>query len=65
MCFTIPQKIIQIEKDEAVFENNSRARLSLVKCKAGDYALVQKGFVVKKIKKGEAKETLALLKGGL
>lgn len=63
MCFTVPQKIERIEKDTAFFKNGISAKIDLEKCAIGDYALVQKGYVVKKLNKKEAKQVLELLGG--
>lgn len=63
MCFTIPQKIVKINQNQAFFADGTKARTNLEKCRAGDYALVQKGFVIKKMNRKEAERTLELLGG--
>ena len=62
MCFTIPSKIVKINKNKAKVEQGSKIRevdISLLpNLQAGDYILEQAGFAIQKIPKKEALEIL-------
>lgn len=66
MCLGIPMKVIKIDGHEGIVESGGlrrKANLSFMKSvKAGDYVLLHAGFAIEKIKPGEAKKTLELLK---
>ena len=66
MCLSVPGDIVSIEGDLAdVNFGGITRRASLMLCpdvKVGDYVLVHVGFVIQKIDKEEALETLRLFK---
>jgi len=64
MCFSIPKKIKQVLKDEAITETGSRIRLGDIKVSPGDYLLVYGNMAVEKIGKKKAEDlrkTLAVI----
>lgn len=65
MCLAVPAKIISLEKDQAIVDFNGKKQkvdTRLIEIKAGDYAIVSNGFVIKKVNKKEAEELLTILK---
>ncbi|MFA5147328.1 MAG: HypC/HybG/HupF family hydrogenase formation chaperone [Candidatus Omnitrophota bacterium] len=66
MCLGIPMKVVRIDGDDGVVETGGlrrKANLSLIKgLKAGDYVILHAGFAIEKLKTGEAKKTLKLLR---
>lgn len=59
-------KVVRIDGDDGVVETGGlrrKANLSLIKgLKAGDYVILHAGFAIEKLKTGEAKKTLKLLR---
>lgn len=66
MCLGIPMRVVKIEGSEGVVESGGlsrKANFSLIKSVAlGDYVLLHAGFAIERIKPGEAKKTLKLLR---
>ena len=65
MCIAFPGKIVKVEADTATIDylgETKEANVGNTKLKEGDYVLVQAGFVIKKLDKNEAKESIKLLK---
>jgi hydrogenase expression/formation protein HypC len=64
MCLSVPGDIVSIDGDSADVNFGGIARrVSLMLCpdvKVGDYVLVHVGFVIQKVDKEEALETLRL-----
>ncbi len=62
MCYAIPGKIIQINKDTALVDYSGikkKANISLINnIKIGDFVLVHAGFAIQKIQKKTALESL-------
>ncbi len=66
MCLTIPAKILEIkDNNKAVADFNGKKEevdIELVKdIKKGDYALINNGFIIKKVLADEAEEILKIL----
>ena len=59
-------KVVAIDQDEGLVESGGlkrKANFALLKnVKAGDYILMHAGFAIEKVKEGEAKKTLKLLR---
>jgi hydrogenase expression/formation protein HypC len=66
MCLGIPMKVVKIDGNEGMVESGGlsrKANFSLMKSvRAGDYVLLHAGFAIEKVKPGEAKKTLRILK---
>lgn len=62
MCLAIPGKVIEAkENGKALIEQGDVKREvfnSVINAKAGEYVLVQQGFIVERIPEKEAKEAL-------
>lgn len=61
MCLAIPGKVVKINKKEVLIDylgEKRKAVLQDLKIKKGDYVLVQAGFVVHKLDKKQALESL-------
>lgn len=54
MCFSVPKKIVKIEKGLALTETGSWANLGMVKAMPGDYLLVYGNMAVEKVSKKKA-----------
>ncbi|MCD5396388.1 MAG: HypC/HybG/HupF family hydrogenase formation chaperone [Candidatus Pacebacteria bacterium] len=64
MCLALPYKVISRDKNKIqldFFGKKRTVKESLIKIKPGDFVLVQKGVVVKKVPKKQAKEILKLI----
>lgn len=65
MCFTIPNKVLEIKDDTVTIETPAGTRQtvkSAITLEPGDYCIVQPGGEIKKMEKKEAKELFNLLK---
>ncbi len=65
MCLSIPGKIIKIENEKFIIDYNGdkrEAKMSLVDVKVGDYVIVNNKIIVAKIKEGQAKKFLEIVK---
>ena len=66
MCFAIPGKIIKIENNKAIIDYNGVKRSAdnslIPDIKINDYVLVRAGFIIEKIDKTKAIESIKLLK---
>ncbi|HYB67304.1 MAG TPA: HypC/HybG/HupF family hydrogenase formation chaperone [Candidatus Acidoferrales bacterium] len=67
MCLTFPGKVVTINGEFASVDYGqdgirNNINISLVKASLGSYVLVQSGFAVKLLSKGEAMEALNLWK---
>ena len=66
MCLAIPMKVIHVEGETITVESGGlrrTANVALLKgIKKGDYVLIHAGFAIEKVKQGEARKTLNLLK---
>ena len=66
MCLAIPMKIVRIEGETGSVKTGAltrKANLSLIASpKVGDYILMHAGFAIEKLKEGEARKTIAMLK---
>jgi len=63
MCLAVPGKVVDITKDEVTVDYGTEKRkgkLMIKDIKKGDYVLIQGGFVVMKIEKKEAEQSLKL-----
>jgi len=54
MCFAIPKRVIKIEKNTAITEDNRRVMLGAVKTRIGDYLLIYGTIAIEKINKKRA-----------
>jgi hydrogenase maturation factor len=64
MCFTLPYKVISSKKrgiELDFFGKKRRIKRTLIKVKAGDFVLVQKDTIIRKVPKKETKEILKLI----
>lgn len=66
MCLAIPNKVIKIEKNQAIVQSGGhehRVNLDLVKnIKVGDYLLIHDKLAINKLGKTEAKKILKIIK---
>jgi len=65
MCLSVPGKIIKIENEKFIIDYNGdkrEAKMSLVDVKVGDYVIVNNKIIVAKIKEGQAKKFLEIIK---
>jgi len=65
MCLSVPGKIIKIENEKFIIDYNGdkrEAKMSLVDVKVGDYVIVNNKIIVAKIKEGQAKKFLEIVK---
>jgi len=66
MCLNIPAKILEIKNNKAIADFNGKKEevdTELVKdIKTGDYAIINNGFIIKKISAKEAEKTLKILR---
>lgn len=64
MCLVLPYRVISVSQKEIRLEllgKKRKVRETLVKIKPGDFVLVQKDVIVKKVPKKEAQEILKLI----
>jgi hydrogenase maturation factor len=64
MCLALPYKVVSKKQNEIkldFFGKQYIAKNSLIKIKPGDFVLVQKDTIIKKLPKREAKEILKLV----
>jgi len=67
MCMVIPGKVLRVSKGRAVVDflgQQREANCSIVPCKPGEYVVVNAGFVVEKVPKGEALASIELFRHG-
>lgn len=65
MCFAVPGKVLSIDKNRIFIEYGDEIReasASIVDVAVGDYVIVSKKVVIKKISESDAKRILELLK---
>lgn len=62
MCFEIPLKIVNIEKNNAVMEDGRVVRLGEIQAKKNDYLLVYANIAVEKMQKTKALAARRLIK---
>ena len=64
MCLAIPQKVIEVKKDEVVLENPNKtiqvAKKS-INLEVGDFCLTQQGIVIDKIERKDAEKFFKIL----
>jgi len=61
ICLAIPGKIIEINGENAVIDYSGEKRTantSLVEVKKGDYVIINAGFIIEKISKEQALESI-------
>jgi len=66
MCLAIPGKIVAIDGDTATVEYGEEMReanCSLVKCKIGDYVIIQAHFVMEIVPKERAEQAIDTIVG--
>lgn len=64
MCLAIPYKVISVSKKAIELEFLGRKRTvrdSLIKIKPGDFVLLQKNTIIRKVPKKEAQEILKMI----
>lgn len=62
MCITAPQKIIRIEGNLAIIENEKKVDVSLLPdAKTGDWILAHAGLAIKKISAKDAETVSKIL----
>ena len=66
MCLAIPMKVVEIEGDTAVVEQEGvsrKARIDFLDgIQLGDYVLVHAGIAIERVRPDEAEETLRLIR---
>lgn len=66
MCLAIPMKVVEIEGDTAVVEQEGvsrKARIDFLDgVQIGDYVLVHAGIAIERVRPDEAEETLRLIR---
>ena len=66
MCFTIPKKVISVNKKEATIEGGDKIDITLIdSCQVGDFVLVNGPVAISKVEAQEAKMTRKLIKDNL
>ena len=63
MCLSVPGKIIEIKKDEALVDyvvEKRKGKIIQQDFKLGDYVIIQGGIIIEKINKKEAEKSLSL-----
>ena len=67
MCLTIPQKVIEIQKNGQVvlelFDGTRQTVKSIVKLKVGDFCKTAQNVAIEKIASKDAKQIFKILKG--
>jgi hydrogenase maturation factor len=64
MCLSLPYKVSSIKKRQIelkLFGRKYKVEGSLVKVRPGDFVLVQKNIIIKKVPKKEAKRILGFI----
>ncbi|MCD6429577.1 HypC/HybG/HupF family hydrogenase formation chaperone [bacterium] len=64
MCLALPYKVIAQEKGEIRLDflgKQQKVKSSLIKVQPGDFVLVQKDTIIKKVPKKQAQEILKLI----
>lgn len=66
MCLAIPMKVVEIDGDTAVVEQEGvsrKARIDFLDgVQLGDYVLVHAGIAIERVRPDEAEETLRLIR---
>jgi len=66
MCLAIPMKVVHVQGETVTAEAGGVRRAAnvafLKDVRKGDYILIHAGFAIEKVKRGEARKTLNLLK---
>lgn len=66
MCFTIPKKIISIDRNTATVEDGNKIDITLINsCQVGDFVIVNGPVAISKVENNEAKRTRQLIKENL
>lgn len=64
MCLAVPAKVVEVRDGKAVVEQFGRKRLvfnNVVSARAGEFVLVQQGFIVEVLDEAEARQALSAL----
>ena len=61
ICLAIPGKIIEINGENAIIDYSGekrKANTSLVEVKKGDYVIINAGFIIEKLEKEQALQSI-------
>jgi len=64
MCFAIPGKVIEVNKQDAVVDYNTEKRKvkNYLNINLGDWVIVSNKIIIKKVPENEALESIKLIK---